>query len=124
MELRTLTCIVCPRGCQLVVEMQGENVITVSGNSCPRGAQYASEECTHPTRVLTSTVQLSGGLRPVLPVKTTAPVPKEKLFDAMKEIREITAEAPVKIGQVLCKNLCGTGIAVVASADAEKAEKS
>lgn len=117
METRSMTCIVCPMGCALEVSLENGNVLSVSGNTCPRGEKYAREECTHPTRVLTTTVRVTGGQYPVVPVKSAAPIPKELLFDAMEQIRGLEAPAPVRIGQVLAENLCGTGIALIATAD-------
>lgn len=123
MEKRNLTCIVCPMGCALEVTLEGGKVLSVTGNTCPRGEQYAREECTHPTRVLTSTVKVTGGVRPVCPVKTSAPIPKELLFQAMEEIRGITAAAPVAIGQEISADLCGAGISLIATAGIEKGRK-
>lgn len=120
METRKLTCIVCPMGCPLEVTLEEGKVLSVTGNTCPRGEKYAREECTHPTRVLTSTVKVRDGIRPVCPVKTSAPIPKELLFAAMEEIKGLEIPAPIKIGQQITGNLCGTGIALVASVDIGK----
>ena len=120
METRRLTCIVCPMGCQIEVTLEDGAPVSVTGNTCPRGEKYAREECVSPTRVLTSTVRAEGGRPPVLPVKTAAPIPKALLFDAMAEIRGLTVHAPVRIGQILAENLCGTGVALVASANLEE----
>lgn len=111
---RNLTCIVCPMGCQLEVELQDGKVTAVTGNTCKRGEAYGISECTAPTRTLTTTVRVSGGSEPLVSVKTAAPIPKELLFDAMKELRKVTVPAPVKLGQVVLENLCGTGVGVVA----------
>ncbi len=122
MEKRNLTCIVCPMGCALTVELEEGKVLSVSGNTCPRGEKYAQEECTHPTRVLTSTIRVADGVLPVVPVKTAAPIPKELLFEAMAALRELTVPAPVAIGDVICPDLCGTGIALLATSSVEKKE--
>lgn len=116
METRRLTCIVCPMGCQMEVALQDGVPVSVTGNTCPRGEKYAREECVNPTRVLTSTVRAEGGRLPVVPVKTAAPIPKALLFEAMAEIRGLTVQTPVKIGQTIAENLCGTGVALVATA--------
>ena len=113
-----LICIVCPMGCHLIAEAGPEGV-KVRGNSCPRGESYAVQEITAPTRMLTSTVRLVGGAFPVLPVRTSRPVPKEKLFDCMREINAVTAEAPVRAGEVLLFDLAGTGADLVAEAAGE-----
>ncbi|MGI5893393.1 MAG: DUF1667 domain-containing protein [Candidatus Merdivicinus sp.] len=122
MEKRNLTCIVCPMGCSLEVMLEDGKVVSVSGNTCPRGEKYAHEECTHPTRVLTSTVLVEGGSLPVASVKTKEPIPKEMLFQAMEEIRKMRVAAPVKIGQILTENLCGTGVALTVTGDVEERE--
>lgn len=108
-----LTCIVCPIGCRVRVD-RGEEGLIITGNRCPRGLAYAREEITAPKRVLTAVVQVAGGER-MLPVKTRAAIPKEKIFPAMQEIKAITVRPPVTIGQVLKEDLAGTGVALVAT---------
>lgn len=116
-SIRKLTCIVCPRGCDMTVELgDGGEVIGVKGNACKRGAVYASDECTHPRRTVTSTVRLEDGR--VLPVKTANTVPKELVFDVMKEINSKIAKSDLKIGDVVIANVLGTGVDVVATANA------
>lgn len=111
---KNLTCVACPLGCSITVELDdGGNILSVTGNTCKRGDAYARTEMTNPTRSLTSTVKVEGGAHPVVPVKSAAPVPKSMLFDCMKEINQITLQAPVKIGQVVIKNILGTGVDIV-----------
>ncbi len=113
---RELTCIVCPRGCQLKVELDDSGaVLSVTGNVCPRGKQYAIDECTHPMRTITSTVRSSSG-EPI-PVKTSRTIPKELMFDCMKEINKVTVSLPVTIGQVVIPDILGTGADVVITAN-------
>ena len=116
---RELTCIVCPRGCALTVELVNEDgkakVLSVYGNGCRRGIGYAESECTAPTRTLTTTVRTSGG--GVVAVKTAAPIPKEKMMDAMDVLSRVTAKEPVKIGDVIVENILNTGVDVVATAN-------
>ena len=115
---RNLTCIVCPRGCQLQVELAANGSIeTVSGFACPRGKQYAIDECTHPMRTVTSTVRATNG-DPV-PVKTNRTIPKELIFDCMNEINKATVTLPTHIGDVVISNLLGTGADVVVTAERE-----
>lgn len=117
MKERELTCIVCPRGCRLTVELseRGE-VAAVGGNACPRGKLYAESECTHPVRTVTSTVLTeAGGL---ISVKTAAPVPKELIFRVMEEINAARAPRAAKIGDVIIENVAATGIDVVATSNA------
>lgn len=114
MKTYEITCIQCPLGCALNVSVDGDNV-TVSGNTCPRGAEYGKKEILHPSRTVTSTVAIKGGVLPRLSVKTKTDIPKEKIFDVMQVIRKTTAEAPVNIGDVIIKDVCGTGADVIAT---------
>lgn len=106
---RDLTCIICPRGCLLNVELNGESV-KVQGNACPKGEQYAIDECTNPTRTVTSIVRVLNREDTMVSVKTSNPIPKDKIFDVMAQIRKAGVEAPVKIGDVILTNLYGADI--------------
>ena len=113
MEKRELICVSCPIGCAITVELDDNGeVLSVTGNTCKRGDSYARQECTHPERMLTSTVKVEGGR---LPVKSSLPVPKEMLFDCMKEINKVTVKAPVHIGDVVLSNILDTGVDIVAT---------
>jgi len=112
MKTLEMTCINCPMGCPLTVTIDGEN-ITVTGNTCPRGEAYAKDEVTHPTRIVTSTIRVLGGER--VSCKTERAIPKDKIFDVMKEIKNTTVNLPVSIGDVLIKNVCDTGINIIAT---------
>ena len=114
---RELTCIVCPRGCTLTVELEGKTVSAVTGFACKRGQQYAIDECTHPMRTVTSTVRTENG--GVLPVKTDRPIPKELMMEIMGEINRAVAKLPVRCGDVILENLLGTGASIVATANAD-----
>lgn len=116
MEPRDLICIVCPRGCHLHVD---EN-LNVTGNSCPRGAAYGKQEVTNPTRTLTSTVRIEGAELPLCPVKTANPIPKGKLFEAMKEVDSVRLSAPVHIGDVIIEDLAGSGVSLIATRNMER----
>lgn len=122
METRHLTCIQCPRGCQLTVELDGGEVVSVAGNSCRRGDVYARKEVTSPTRTITSTVTVRGGRRERVSARTKTDVPKQLTFDVMEAINRTCAQAPVRIGDVLVEDVCGTGVPVVATANVETAE--
>ena len=111
--MKELICIVCPKGCHLQVDEDRD--YAVSGNSCPRGAEYGKMELTHPTRVVTSTVRCTGGSRPRCPVKTSGPVPKDKIFAVMAALDGVELAAPIRIGQVVIPNVCGTGVDIVAA---------
>lgn len=114
-ESRELTCIVCPVGCRLKAEMVDGKVTSVEGNSCKRGAQYALDELCAPKRTVTSTVRVSGGFLPLVPVKTAKPVPKDKIQDVLAAVCAIRLVAPVELGQVVIADAAGTGVDVVAS---------
>ncbi len=118
METRELTCIQCPLGCPLTVTVDGDSV-TVTGNTCPRGAVYGEKEVTHPTRTVTSTVIVEGGEMARVSVKTAGDIPKEKIFDVMAEIRGTKLTAPVTIGDVIIKNAAGTGVDIIATKSVE-----
>ena len=116
MDKRNLTCIVCPRGCTLEVSFDGEgNIKDISGNACRRGITYATDECTHPKRTVTSTVRLTDGA--VVAVKTDGTVPKELVFEVMKAINVVRVDAPVAVGDVIIADVCKTGVSVVATAN-------
>ena len=112
---KEIICTVCPRGCHILVEGEGEQVLSVTGYTCPRGEEYARAEFAHPVRILTTTVKLSGNERDLLPVRSSKPVPKEKLFDCMEEIRKVQVRLPVKQYDVIIPNICQTGADIVAT---------
>ncbi|MBO3803279.1 MAG: DUF1667 domain-containing protein [Candidatus Brockarchaeota archaeon] len=114
-----VTCIVCPVGCKIEVSVKDGEVLSVEGNACVRGVEYAKEECTSPKRVLTTLVSVRGGVLPVTSVKTTKPIPKELVSRAQWEISKVTLEAPVPIGKLVLGNLLGTGVDVVATRSVE-----
>ncbi|MFR7441206.1 MAG: DUF1667 domain-containing protein [Lachnospiraceae bacterium] len=120
MEIKKLTCINCPVGCSLKVEMDGENVICVSGNTCRRDEIYARKEVTNPTRIVTSTVKVVNGTSGTVSVKTKEDIPKEKIFVCVQALRGIEVQAPVHIGDVILENVAGTGVDIVATRNVEK----
>ncbi len=110
-----LTCILCPMSCNLELVLDGNRVVQVSGNSCKLGPAYAEKEFINPTRVLTTTVKIEGARVSRLPVKTDGEIPKSILFDCMRELSEVKMKAPVKNGEIILKNVAGTGVNVVAT---------
>ena len=114
MEIK-LTCIACPMGCPLSVEMDGDKVVSVTGNTCPRGKVYGEKEVTNPTRIVTSTVKVSGGDSVMVSVKTKNDIPKGKIFDVVKALKDVEIPAPVKIGDVVIADVAGTGVDIVAT---------
>lgn len=109
MMKREITCIVCPRGCRLTAEIQGET-ITVTGQGCNRGEKHAIGEITNPVRSLTSIVRVGNRVDTMVSVKSAAPIPKGQMFAIMEKIHNTTVEAPVSIGDVIIDNICGTQI--------------
>ena len=112
---RELTCIGCPLGCSITVTMNGTDVVSVTGNTCPRGDAYARKEVTNPTRIVTSTVRVEGGISPMVNVKTASDIPKAKIFECASALTNVVVTAPVKIGDVVLSNVAGTGVDVVAA---------
>lgn len=108
---RQMTCIICPRGCALEAQIQGEQV-TVTGNACPRGAEYAVNECLHPVRTVTTTVRVTNREDTMVSVKTQTPVAKENMARVVALLRKLTVEAPVSVGQIVAENICGSTIVV------------
>ena len=116
MEKRELTCIVCPVGCRVTVEIEGEEM-RVSGNQCKRGEAYCRQEVSCPVRTVTSLVAVVGGEHPLCPVKTAQAVPKAKIPEVLSILRSLRAQAPIAMGDVLLRDIAGTGVDLVATAD-------
>lgn len=113
---REMTCIICPRGCQMTVT-QEENGLRVCGNACPRGEEYAINECTNPLRTVTATVRVSNRKDTMLSVKTEKPVPKKEMMAVMALLRNTQVEAPVTMGKVIIPNVWGTNIIATQKVD-------
>lgn len=108
-----LICIVCPKGCHLKVDE--ENNYAVTGNTCEKGVDYGKKELINPTRVITSTVKLNAKFQVRLPVKTSKDIPKGRIKEAMALLNDITVDAPVKIGDVIVRDILGLGADFVAT---------
>ena len=117
--MRELICINCPLGCHLSVDDNDLANVKVTGNTCPRGVTYAVSEVTAPKRMVTSSVPVVGSTVKRVSVKTSAPIPKEKIFDCLQQLKTLKVTAPVKIGDVLLANVCGTDISIVATREAK-----
>ncbi len=117
MEKRELICIGCPMGCPLTVELEGSEIISVTGYTCKRGDVYARKEVTNPTRIVTSTVKVENGTADMVSVKTREDIPKDKIFDCVKALKGVTVKAPIHIGDVILSNVAGTGVDIVATKD-------
>ena len=117
MEKRELTCIGCPLGCSITVTLENGEIRDVTGYTCKRGHDYARKEVTNPTRIVTSTVRLTGSRTGacVVSCKTAQDIPKGKIFEIVAALRQVTAHAPVKIGDVLLADAAGTGVDIIAT---------
>lgn len=120
MKTKELVCILCPNGCRLEIELGERETIDVgrvSGNLCEKGPQWAMQEILNPVRSISSSVLVKGGVFPLVSVKTDTPVPREKIFDVMREIKKLVLEAPIHIGERLLENPAGVACTVVATRD-------
>lgn len=120
MEIRTFTCISCPMGCPLTVEMDGDKIAGITGNTCKRGEIYARGEVTAPTRIVTSTVRVTGGNAAMVSVKTKTAIPKDRIFGCMRCLKGVSVEAPVHIGDVVISDVADTGVDIVATKNVER----
>ncbi len=115
-QIKEFRCVVCPLGCSLRAEIGDDGqILSVTGNTCPRGKNYAVSELTHPVRTLTSTVFSEDGQK--IPVRTSAPISKEKMFDAMKIIHSMTVALPVRRGDVLKEDFMDPGVNLIVCKD-------
>ena len=110
-----IICINCPMGCPLTVTLSDGKVTDVAGATCKKGITYAEMECTNPTRIVTTTLPVRGGKLRMLPIKTERAIPKDKIFDCIRALKDITLIAPVQIGDVVAENICETGVNMVAT---------
>ncbi len=113
-----ITCINCPVGCRMQVTVENGKVVSVTGNSCKRGHDYALQECVSPQRMVTAVVTVANRKTPVS-VKTRAPIPKASIFDCMARLSGLTLNAPIRMGDVVCPDVCGTGVDVIATKSVE-----
>ncbi len=114
--MKELVCIVCPNGCTLHIEEDGKN-IKVSGQKCRKGLTFAQNEITNPMRTICSTVRTAFESVPVLPVKVSCEIPKDKIFEVMQEINRITVHDRIGTGDIIIKNVCGTAADIIATSN-------
>ncbi len=112
---KNYTCIICPRSCALEAEIEDGKLLSVKGNGCRRGAEWLSSEITDPRRTISSSVSVRGGVREIVSVRLTAPVPCDMIFPIMAEIRKVSVKAPVAIGDVVIHDVLSTGSDVIAT---------
>lgn len=119
METKIITCITCPVGCDITVQGDKNEITSITGYDCKRGEVYARNEFTHPSRILTTLVKVNGGNVPLVPVRSTKPVPMEKIMDCMAIIKNTQINAPVQALSVVVPNIMETGIDIIATGAAE-----
>ena len=118
--IKKLTCIECPKGCRLSVDIENGRVISVTGEKCPKGKLYAVSEIENPVRVITSTVLTERLALKMIPVRTSQPIPKAKIMEAMAEIRKIRVKKPLRIGDVIVNNFLGPGVNLISTREVRK----
>ena len=112
---RNLTCIVCPMGCDIQIEYEDGKILSVTGNTCPRGKVYAQSEVTNPVRTVTTTVKSVDGK--IIPVKTNIPIPKDKMFEAMNIINNVKPHLPIYGGDVIIEDIFGAKLVATQSVE-------
>lgn len=116
MDRREITCIICPIGCKITVDIEGEGTIkALEGNECSRGETYVTSEILDPVRILTSIVRLKQGIQRMCPIKTSKPIPKGMIQEMAKAVSKIEVTPPIKMGEVIVQNIMGTGADIVAT---------
>lgn len=124
--VETFSCTTCPSECSLSVTADRDGsdepcVLSVTGNRCARGEAFARQEIVRPVRVLTTTVLVNGGDERLLPVRTAAPIPRDLSVEAMRSLRSVVVDAPIRMGDTVLADVLGTGVDVIASMDIDRA---
>ena len=114
-DKKHFTCVICPLGCEIDVELQDGNVVSMEGNKCQKGKEFILQELKEAMRILTTTVPIKGAKWAMLPVRTDKPIPKRLLFKVIEQLADIELEAPVKMYDVILKNAAGTDATVIAT---------
>ncbi|QEK12912.1 DUF1667 domain-containing protein [Crassaminicella thermophila] len=110
---REFTCIVCPNSCELVAEIEGKEIKSIEGALCKRGDEYVVQEIKDPKRTIATSVKVIDGEIPLASVRTTKPIPKDKIFEVMEEIKKVKVQAPVQINQVIIENVLNLGSDII-----------
>jgi CxxC motif-containing protein len=113
-ETKEIYCVTCPKGCKLTINLEDGQIVDVI-HGCKRGHDYAHEELTHPKRMVATSVQVTGGVHPLLAVYTSQPVAKSLIHPLLAYLRDVHVQAPVKMGQVIVENVLDSGVNVLAS---------
>lgn len=121
MLTRVYTCILCPNSCEITVEYEGKTVLNTQGNKCDKGCEYVTQELTDPKRTVTSSVLVTGGIRPLASVRLTTPISRDLIFPLMEKLQTIALNAPVKPGQIVLEKVFGTDADLIVTSRVEKA---
>jgi len=122
-EVRVITCIICPIGCKAKVTIKNGKISKIEDVECPRGEEYATREIEASVRDFFTTVRIKGASNPALPVRSTQPIPKDKILDCALELANIVVDAPVKVGDVIVKNPIGLGVDIIATRDVDRTKE-
>ena len=123
MEKKQFTCVICPIGCEIDVELQGSDVVSMEGNKCAKGKEFVLQELEEPMRILTTTVRVKGAKWAMLPVRTDKSIPKRLLFTALKELQDIELKAPVNMSDVVVRDVAGTDASIIATRNMKREKK-
>ena len=118
--LREYTCIICPNGCEIQADVENGKILSITGNICPKGESYVEQELTDPRRTIASSVRIKGSFLPLCSVRLTKPVPKQAIFSVMEEINKAELTAPVRIGEIVIRNVCGLEADVIVTKNMER----
>ena len=122
-EVRVITCIICPVGCRARVTIENGKISEIEGLECSRGEEYVRRELEAPVRDFFTTVKIKGAAIPVLPVRSTQPIPKDKIMDCVSELAKIVVAAPVQTGEIIAKNPLGLEVDIVATRDLDRTKE-
>jgi CxxC motif-containing protein len=117
--LKEYTCIMCPRGCDISAQVEDGRIVSIEGASCQKGTDYVHQELTDPRRNIATSILVEDGDLPLVSVKLDAPIPKDKIFEVMEEIKKVKTQAPVSVGQILLENVLGLNCNVIATKKVE-----
>ena len=112
---RVFTCILCPNSCDIEIDVKDNVILRIDGNGCARGKEYVEQEIINPLRIITTSVLVDGGELPLVSVRLSKPIPKSRIYEVMAEIKKQRLTAPVKMGDIIIRNVSGTGSDVIAT---------
>lgn len=119
---KIFTCIICPNGCEIEVELNNKEIINMEGASCKKGKEYINQELINPQRNIASSVKVIGGDLEIVSVRLNKSIPKDKIFDVMEEIKKVEVQAPVKIGDIIKHNILNLNVDLIATKNIDLVE--